>query len=424
MKSVLEIAECARTAALSLAEAPSERKNSALKKIAAALRAESSAIIAANAKDMAKAEKSGLSKAMLERLSLNAAKIEAMAKGVEQVAELPDPVGEILGEWTRPNGLNIQKVRVPIGVIGIIYESRPNVTIDCAALCLKSGNAAILRGGSESFLSNKALAEVISKSLGESGLNPDCVQMIPTSDRSALGELLKLDKYVNCIIPRGGEGLIRYVVANSTIPVIKHYKGVCTVYVDKDADFRKADILAIDSKCQRPGVCNAAENLIVHRDIAESYLPEIGKLLSERGVELCAAENAKKIFDAAGIPCAAAADEDFYAEYLDLKISVDIADSAEAAAAFINKYGSGHSDLIVTENSETAESFMRAVDSSTVYWNASTRFTDGFEFGMGAEIGISTDKLHARGPMGLAELCSYKYKVRGDGQTRGKPAFD
>ena len=424
MKSVLEIAECARTAALSLAEAPSERKNSALKKIAAALRAESSAIIAANAKDMAKAEESGLSKAMLERLSLNAAKIEAMAKGVEQVAELPDPVGEILGEWTRPNGLNIQKVRVPIGVIGIIYESRPNVTIDCAALCLKSGNAAILRGGSESFLSNKALAEVISKSLGESGLNPDCVQMIPTSDRSALGELLKLDKYVNCIIPRGGEGLIRYVVANSTIPVIKHYKGVCTVYVDKDADFRKADILAIDSKCQRPGVCNAAENLIVHRDIAESYLPEIGKLLSERGVELCAAENAKKIFDAAGIPCAAAADEDFYAEYLDLKISVDIADSAEAAAAFINKYGSGHSDLIVTENSETAESFMRAVDSSTVYWNASTRFTDGFEFGMGAEIGISTDKLHARGPMGLAELCSYKYKVRGDGQTRGKPAFD
>ncbi len=424
MKSVLEIAECARTAALSLAEAPSERKNSALKKIAAALRAESSAIIAANAKDMAKAEESGLSKAMLERLSLNAAKIEAMAKGVEQVAELPDPVGEILGEWTRPNGLNIQKVRVPIGVIGIIYESRPNVTIDCAALCLKSGNAAILRGGSESFLSNKALAEVISKSLGESGLNPDCVQMIPTSDRSALGELLKLDKYVNCIIPRGGEGLIRYVVANSTIPVIKHYKGVCTVYVDKDADFRKADILAIDSKCQRPGVCNAAENLIVHRDIAESYLPEIGKLLSERGVELCAAENAKKILDAAGIPCAAAADEDFYAEYLDLKISVDIADSAEAAAAFINKYGSGHSDLIVTENSETAESFMRAVDSSTVYWNASTRFTDGFEFGMGAEIGISTDKLHARGPMGLAELCSYKYKVRGDGQTRGKPAFD
>ncbi len=424
MKSVLEIAECARTAALSLAEAPSERKNSALKKIAAALRAESSAIIAANAKDMAKAEESGLSKAMLERLSLNAAKIEAMAKGVEQVAELPDPVGEILGEWTRPNGLNIQKVRVPIGVIGIIYESRPNVTIDCAALCLKSGNAAILRGGSESFLSNKALAEVISKSLGESGLNPDCVQMIPTSDRSALGELLKLDKYVNCIIPRGGEGLIRYVVANSTIPVIKHYKGVCTVYVDKDADFRKADILAIDSKCQRPGVCNAAENLIVHRDIAESYLPEIGKLLSERGVELCAAENAKKIFDAAGIPCAAAADEDFYAEYLDLKISVDIADSAEAAAAFINKYGSGHSDLIVTENSETAERFMRAVDSSTVYWNASTRFTDGFEFGMGAEIGISTDKLHARGPMGLAELCSYKYKVRGDGQTRGKPAFD
>ena len=424
MKSVLEIAECARTAALSLAEAPFERKNSALKKIAAALRAESSAIIAANAKDMAKAEESGLSKAMLERLSLNAAKIEAMAKGVEQVAELPDPVGEILGEWTRPNGLNIQKVRVPIGVIGIIYESRPNVTIDCAALCLKSGNAAILRGGSESFLSNKALAEVISKSLGESGLNPDCVQMIPTSDRSALGELLKLDKYVNCIIPRGGEGLIRYVVANSTIPVIKHYKGVCTVYVDKDADFRKADILAIDSKCQRPGVCNAAENLIVHRDIAESYLPEIGKLLSERGVELCAAENAKKIFDAAGIPCAAAADEDFYAEYLDLKISVDIADSAEAAAAFINKYGSGHSDLIVTENSETAERFMRTVDSSTVYWNASTRFTDGFEFGMGAEIGISTDKLHARGPMGLAELCSYKYKVRGDGQTRGKPAFD
>ena len=288
-------------------------------------------------------------------------------------------------------------------------------------MCLKSGNAAILRGGSEAFESNAALAAIISRALSDAGINPDCVQIIPTTDRAAFGELLKLDKYVNCIIPRGGEGLIRFVVQNSTIPVIKHYKGVCTVYIDKDADAEIARVLAVDSKCQRPSVCNAAENLIVHAAVADKLLPIVAGRLSELGVEIRASDRAAKILDNAGIPHKTATDDDFYTEYIDMIISVDIVDSVEEAAAFINKYGSGHSDLIVTQNQQTAEKFMNLVDSAAVYWNASTRFTDGYEFGLGAEIGISTDKLHARGPMGLKELCSYKYKIRGAGQTRGKP---
>lgn len=421
MANVLEIAKRARAAALELSGVSEERKNAALARIAELLEQDAENIIAANSRDLEKAAAAGLSKPMLERLSLDRKKIAGIADGVRQVAALPDPVGEIIETVVRPNGLEIQKVRTPIGVIGIIYESRPNVTVDCAVLCLKSGNAAILRGGSEAFESNAALAAIISRALSDAGINPDCVQIIPTTDRAASGELLKLDKYVNCIIPRGGEGLIRFVVQNSTIPVIKHYKGVCTVYIDKDADAEIARVLAVDSKCQRPSVCNAAENLIVHAAVADKLLPIVAGRLSELGVEIRASDRAAKILDNAGIPHKTATDDDFYTEYIDMIISVDIVDSVEEAAAFINKYGSGHSDLIVTQNQQTAEKFMNLVDSAAVYWNASTRFTDGYEFGLGAEIGISTDKLHARGPMGLKELCSYKYKIRGAGQTRGKP---
>lgn len=420
---IVEIAKKARAAALDLASRSEGQKNAALLAIAKNLRAGAETVLRANAADVEKAAAAGLSKPMLERLSLSEAKIEAVAKGVEEVAALPDPVGAVLETSTRPNGLRIDKVSVPIGVIGIIYESRPNVTIDCAALCLKSGNAAILRGGSEAFGTNAALAQILKISFAEAGLDENCAQIIPTSDRAALGELLKMDGYVNCIIPRGGEGLIRYVVENSTIPVIKHFKGVCTVYIDKDADPKLASILTIDSKCQRPSVCNAAENLIIHSACARALLPEIASNLAERGVELRASARAGEILTAAGLAFSPATAADFKTEYIDLIISIDVVDSLPEAIAFINENGSGHSDLIVTQNAAAAAEFQSGVDSAAVYWNASTRFTDGFEFGLGAEIGISTDKLHARGPMGLRELCSYKYKIYGSGQTRGKPAF-
>ena len=422
MKSVSEIAADARRAALKLANVPSEKKNAALEILARRLAEGAGAIISANASDLAAASKSGLSGPMLERLSLDAGRIARMAEGVRQVASLPDPVGEIVETSVRPNGLKIVKARVPIGVIGVIYESRPNVTIDCAALCIKSGNAAILRGGSEAFKTNMELAKIIGESLSEAGLDPNCVQLIPTCERSALGELLKLDRYVDCIIPRGGEGLIRFVVENSSVPVIKHYKGVCTVYLDKSADERLSKILTIDAKCQRPSVCNAAENLIVHSEAAERLLPPVARELAACGVQLRASARAKAVLQKSGIACVDASPEDFKTEYVDLIISIDLVDSVEDAVDFINANGSGHSDLIVAQDARAAEIFQNGVDGATVYWNASTRFTDGFEFGLGAEIGISTDKLHARGPMGLREMCSYKYKIFGDGQTRGAPA--
>ena len=418
MKTVLEIAQQARKASHKIASYSAEIKNQALQKLADLIEARAEEIKSANAIDVQNAQ-GKLSKPMLERLTLNDKKIASMAEGVRQVAELGDPVGEIIETSTRPNGMRIDKVRVPIGVIGIIYESRPNVTIDCAVLCLKSGNASILRGGSECFETNKVLASLVSDALAQCGLDADCVQMIPTTDRSAFGELLKLDKYVDCIIPRGGEKLIRFVVENSSIPVIKHYKGVCTVYVDKSADVDIAQKLLVNAKCQRPSVCNAAENLIVHSDVAESMLPKLCSALIENGVEIRASEKAGQVLSRANIAFNPATDEDFSTEYTDLIISVDVVDSVEDAVEFINKNGSGHSDLIITTDNSSAEIFMNGADSSTVYWNVSTRFTDGFEFGFGAEIGISTDKLHARGPMGLKELCSYKYKVYGNGQIRG-----
>jgi glutamate-5-semialdehyde dehydrogenase len=418
MKTVLEIAQQARKASHKIASYSAEIKNQALQKLADLIEARAEEIKSANAIDVQNAQ-GKLSKPMLERLTLNDKKIASMAEGVRQVAELSDPVGEIIETSTRPNGMRIDKVRVPIGVIGIIYESRPNVTIDCAVLCLKSGNASILRGGSECFETNKVLAGLVSDALAQCGLDADCVQMIPTTDRSAFGELLKLDKYVDCIIPRGGEKLIRFVVENSSIPVIKHYKGVCTVYVDKSADVDVAQKLLVNAKCQRPSVCNAAENLIVHSDVAESMLPKLCSALIENGVEIRASEKAGQVLSRANVAFNPATDEDFSTEYTDLIISVDVVDSVEDAVEFINKNGSGHSDLIITTDNSSAEIFMNGADSSTVYWNVSTRFTDGFEFGFGAEIGISTDKLHARGPMGLKELCSYKYKVYGNGQIRG-----
>lgn len=418
MKTVLEIAQQARKASHKLASYSAEAKNMALKKLADLIEAQADEIKSANAIDVQNAQ-GKLSKPMLERLTLNDKKIASMAEGVRQVAELDDPVGEIIETSTRPNGMRIDKVRVPIGVIGIIYESRPNVTIDCAVLCLKSGNTAILRGGSECFETNKVLAGLVSEALSQCGLDADCVQMIPSTDRAVFGELLKLDKYVDCIIPRGGEKLIRFVVENSSIPVIKHYKGVCTVYVDKSADVEVASKILVNAKCQRPSVCNAAENLIIHCDVAESMLPKLCSALIENGVEIRASERAGKILSQSNVAHNPAIEDDFSTEYTDLIISVDVVDSADDAVEFVNKYGSGHSDLIITTDELSAEIFMNGADSSTVYWNVSTRFTDGFEFGFGAEIGISTDKLHARGPMGLKELCSYKYKVYGNGQIRG-----
>ena len=417
MSEILEMAKRARAASLELALCPTAKKNAALLKLAGLIRSRAEEIKAANAKDV-EAARNLISAPMLERLSLNDKKIAAMAEGVEQVASLGDPVGEIIESSVRPNGMRIDKVRVPIGVIGIVYESRPNVTVDCAALCLKSGNASILRGGSECFQTNSALAEIVAESLSSAGINPASSQMMPTTDRSAFGELLKLDEYVQCIIPRGGEKLIRFVVENSSIPVIKHYKGVCTVYADKSADAGMAESLVVNAKCQRPSVCNAAENLIVHRDAAERLLPVLAAALSKRGVEIRASARCAGILKNAGISFLPASEEDFSTEYSDLIISVDIVDSVADAADFINRYGSAHSDLIITSDPNAAEEFLDKTDSSTVYWNASSRFTDGFEFGFGAEIGISTDKLHARGPMGLKELCSYKYKVYGNGQTR------
>lgn len=420
---VTGLAENARAAALTLATCDSAQKNRALIAIARRLTESSTEILAGNATDIAAARERGLATAQIDRLTLSAARLQALARSVEQVAALPDPVGEELAAWERPNGLRLRKVRVPIGVIGIIYESRPNVTIDCAVLCLKSGNAAILRGGSESFNTNQALAGVIARGLAEAGLPDAAVQLIPTTDRAALNALLKLDHLVQCIIPRGGESLIRFVVENSRIPVIKHYNGICSVYLDAEADADLAESITVNAKVSRPGVCNAAEQLIVHAAAAPALLPRVAGALAAKGVELRCDSRAKALLAPTSGPwserlrCASA--EDFHTEFLDLVIAVRIVDSLDEAITLINRDGSGHTDVIVTRNEAAARRFQAAVDSSVVGWNASTRFNDGFEFGFGAEIGISTDRLHARGPMGLPELCSYKYLMDGTGQIRG-----
>ncbi|MGB0743846.1 MAG: glutamate-5-semialdehyde dehydrogenase [Opitutales bacterium] len=416
-KLVENIAARARSASLELATLPTEVKNRFLLNLADKLVAESEAILAANALDLDAAKAMELAGPMVERLTFTPERIQAMAEGVRQVAALTDPVGAEIERLAPPKGFDLRKIRVPIGVIGIIYESRPNVTVDCAVLCLKSGNASILRGGKEAFHSNMKLAEIIRATLTESGISEHAVQLIPTTDRAALNVLLKQDDTVHCIIPRGGESLIRFTVENSRIPVIKHYTGVCSIYVDAAADAQMAESILTNAKCQRPSVCNAAENLIVHQDAA-SLLPGLAKALHDNGVELRVDGKAKALLLASGLPLVDATEEDFRTEYNDLIISITIvADTAEAVA-FINANGSGHSDAIVTGDAESAAQFLNGVDAATVYHNASTRFTDGFEFGLGAEIGISTDRLHARGPMGLNELCTYKYVIHGKGEIK------
>ena len=413
---IKEIAIRARKASLNLSSATTAEKNDALQAIARGIESNRKLLKEENEKDLAMAEENGLSEAMVDRLRLTHERIDSMVKGLRQLIELPDPVGAVLETKERPNGLEINKVRVPIGVIGIIYESRPNVTIDCAGLCLKSGNASILRGGKEAMHSNQAMASIITEALQESPLPDDAVQLIPTVEREALNHLLTMDEYVHCIIPRGGEGLIRFVAENSRVPVIKHYKGVCNLFIDASADLNMAEKIAVSSKCGRPGVCNAIENLVVETSIAEEFLPRVAKQLTEQGCELIVDERAGTILN--DFTTRTATDEDYAEEFLDLRLAIKVVDSLDEAISFVNQYGSGHSESIITSNKKRAESFLNEVDASSVYWNASTRFTDGFEFGLGAEIGISTDRLHARGPMGLEELCTYKYQIIGNGQFK------
>lgn len=418
---VTNVAKEALAASRVTANLPTHRKNAVLLRLAEVLEAKSEDLIIANMQDVEAAKMAGLAPAMIDRLMLDQTRVAKMAKGVRQVAELPDPVGEELEKNVRPNGLDIRKVRVPIGVIGIIYESRPNVTIDCATLCFKSGNACILRGGREAYNSNLALVKCIREVLSAEGIPAAAVSFLETTDRYALHRLLKLDQYVHCIIPRGGEGLIRMVTEEAHMPVIKHYKGVCNAYVDKDADLDMAIKIVENAKTQRPGVCNAVENLVIHKDVVDSMLPYIAKNLAKHGVELRCDPMSLTALEMFGgfTDLKEATEADFYEEFLNLTISIRVVHDLDSAIAFINQYGSAHSDCIITRNADSAKKFLAGVDSATVYWNASTRFTDGFEFGMGAEIGISTDRLHARGPMGLKELTSYKYMIYGTGQVRG-----
>ena len=415
---ITSMAARARAASLALAVSPTRARNAALVDLAGRIDRSHGALTAANRLDLAAAQENGLSAAQVDRLTLTPARLTQLAESVRQVAALPDPLGEVLDESTRPNGLRLRKVRVPIGVIGIIYEARPNVTVDCAVLCLKSGNASILRGGRESFESNRALAALISESIASAGLPGDCVQLIPTTDRAALDILLRLDSHIHCIIPRGGEGLIRFVAENSTIPVIKHFTGVCFVYVDKAADAAMAESIVVNAKTQRPGVCNAAEQLLLHAGVAGALLPRVGAALAAKGVRLRCDAASAAILAAAGIAHEPASMGDFTAEFLDLVVAIRVVASVDEAIATINRDGSAHSDAIVTADEAAAAAFLAGVDSAAVFWNASTRFNDGFEFGFGAEIGVSTARLHARGPMGLRELCSYKWLVTGTGQVR------
>ncbi|KKM15510.1 hypothetical protein LCGC14_1695360 [marine sediment metagenome] len=408
------IVKDAKNASRVMATVSSSAKNAALEQIAHNLLNCKTTLMSENEKDIKAAEKEGLSSAMIDRLRLTDSRIEDMAKGIREVINLTDPVGKIMEERIRPNGLQIQKVRVPIGVIIIIYESRPNVTADAASLCLKTGNATILRGGKESIHSNIAIYGQISSALEKVGLDKKAIQVIETIDRKAVDYLLKADEYVDLVIPRGGEGLIRNVVENSTIPVIKHYKGVCHIYVDEFANLNMAKDVCLNAKIQRPGTCNAMETMLVHEKIAKTFLPDISRSMSDAGVELRGCEKSRKILP----DIKAATEEDWSTEYLEKILSVKIVSSIEEALNHISVYGSSHSDAIITEDKPNAKKFTDEVDSAAVYVNASTRFTDGYEFGMGAEIGISTDKLHARGPMGLKELTSYKYIVHGNGQIR------
>ncbi|MFO7555436.1 MAG: glutamate-5-semialdehyde dehydrogenase [Desulfobacterales bacterium] len=412
--TIVEMAKAARSAAMEMARCASNRKNAVLLGMADKIEEEASYIKKANQKDLARARKAGLSDAMIDRLTVSDGTINSMAKGLREVAGLNDPVGATSKAWLRPNGLEVTRMRIPLGVIGIIYESRPNVTIDAAGLCLKAGNAVILRGGSEALHSNQALAGIIGQVLGEYGLPEKAVQIVPVRDRKAVNILLSQEEFIDLIIPRGGEGLIRFVVAHSKIPVLKHYKGVCHVYVDESADLNMAEEICFNAKVQRPGVCNAMETMLLHRSIAQEFLPKMAKRLFEAGVEIRGCPETCQI-----VPDAQNAQEaDWPAEYLDLILAVRVVGDMDQAISHIATYGSKHTEAIVTRDYKRAKRFVREVDSSVVLINASTRFNDGGELGLGAEIGISTSKLHAFGPMGVEELTTTKFAVFGDGQIR------
>lgn len=411
---VLNIAKRAKVASKNLSKIPTTTKNEALLRVAKELRKKGDWIKEINSKDVNNALLAGNTKAFIDRLTITDKVIEAMARGLEEVANLPDPVGEIVKMWRRPNGLLVGRMRVPLGVIAIIYESRPNVTIDSAGLCFKSGNAVILRGGKEALQSNLALAEIFRSVLRDMDLPEDAVQIIPTPERSAMEYMLELEEYIDLVIPRGGEGLIRFVTEKARMPVIKHYKGVCHVYVDEEAQLEKALTIAINAKCQRPGVCNAMETLLVHKNIASSFLPRLGEELEKYGVEIRGCPETLKHIPKA-IP---AKPEDYGYEFLDLILAIKVVNSMEEAMEHISVYGSNHTEAIVTENYTKALKFLQEVDASLVLVNASTRFNDGGELGLGAEIGISTTKIHAYGPMGLEELTTTKFIAFGDGQIR------
>jgi glutamate-5-semialdehyde dehydrogenase len=411
---ILEMGKKAREASHFMAMAGSTRKREALELMASALESEREAIGAANREDVEEAERRGIGKAKIERLTISGKVMQEMIDGLREVATLPDPVGEVTRMWTRPNGLQVGRMRIPLGVIGIVYESRPNVTVDAAALCIKAGNSVILRGGSEAFHSNSRLAGILRKSLKESGFPENAVQFVETTDREAVLDLLGLEEYVDVMIPRGGEDLIRFVAENARMPVLKHYKGVCHIYVDSDADLEMARNICLNAKVQRPATCNAMETLLVHETIAGRFLPEMAEDFRQSGVELRGCPKTRELV----AECAAATEEDWYAEYLDLILAVRVVSGMQEAVSHITRYGSQHTEAIITSNFERAHRFIREVQSSLVLVNASTRFNDGFQLGLGAEIGISTSRLHAFGPMGVEELTTTKFIAFGNGQLR------
>ncbi len=414
MNELTEKGKKAKKSSFILASASSTLKNNALLIAAANLRRYSGEILEANSSDLLNGEKNGLKGAIIDRLRLTGARINDMAAGLEQIAALDDPIGEVISMWKRPNGLQIGQRRVPLGVVGMIYEARPNVTVDVFGLCVKTGNASILRGGKEAFRSNMAIIKILRSSLTEAGLPEDSVQLVEDTSRESAVALMKLNEYLDVLIPRGGCGLIRSTVENSTVPVLETGMGNCHIYIDSSADKQKAVDIVFNAKTQRPGVCNAAESLLIHSSVADSILPEVGKKLQEKNVEIRGDKRVLEILSYA-VP---ATGEDWGTEYLDYIISVKVVDSVDEAIEHINTYGTKHSEAIITENYSNAQKFLDRVDAAAVYVNASTRFTDGFEFGFGAEIGISTQKLHARGPMGLKALTSTKYIIYGDGQVR------
>ena len=405
----------ALTASRALANLTTDQKNKILLAMADGILSDADQIISANAIDLDNAVNNNLTNSMIDRLRLDQKRIEAIADGIRQVATLPDPVGEIMDEWERPNGIKIKQIRVPIGIIGIIYESRPNVTSDAAVLCLKTGNATILRGGKESINSNIAISDSLQNAGEKAGLPENSIQLIPFTDRESVKHLAEMDEYLDLIIPRGGAGLIEAVVSMARMPVIKHYDGICHTYVDSECDLEMASNVVMDAKTQKPSVCNALETLLVSEKIADTFLPAIGTLLSEQQVEIRADDLSRNLL---GVDSVEVKPDDWKTEYLDLIVSIKVVSDVNEAIDHINHYGSHHSDCIITESETNANKFMNNVDSATVFWNVSTRFSDGEEFGFGAEIGISTDKLHARGPMALRELTSYKYLISGKGQTK------